>query len=111
MASSSPIPAVDLADEVAKAGAEVQPAVVPQPTAKAEPQPEPLPDEEREEITLTIPSLPEDDGIGRAPVPTDEASQPVETARVSIGTPARTLGAGSSSRLPSSALCCRNRSS
>ena len=81
--------------------AEVQPAVVPQPTAKAEPQPEPLPDEEREEITLTIPSLPEDDGIGRAPMPTDEASQPVETARVSIGTPARTLGAGSSSRLPS----------
>ena len=75
--------------------AELQPAVVPQPTAEAEPQPEPLPDEEREEITLTIHSLPEDDGIGREPVTTDEASQPVETARVSIGTPARTLGAGS----------------
>jgi uncharacterized protein len=67
----------------------------PEPEAEAA-QPVPLPDEEREEITLTVPNVPEAEPS--APVP---AAQGEQTARVSIGTPARTLGSGSSSRLPS----------
>ncbi|WP_438990042.1 divergent polysaccharide deacetylase family protein [Lentibacter sp.] len=81
--------------------AEPQAPSVAEPVPEAEPQPAPVPDEDREEITLTIPSLPEEDEGGRAPEPTNGAESPVETARVSIGTPARTLGDGSSSRLPS----------
>ncbi|WP_298803227.1 polysaccharide deacteylase family 2 protein [uncultured Lentibacter sp.] len=70
------------------------------PTPQPEALPDALPEEEREEIILTIPSLPEDEGVGRAGLPADDGAEAGEGARVSIGTPARTLGAGSSSRLP-----------
>lgn len=91
---------------------EMQDVVVPPAVPANESQPEavenslqeevlagaPRPDHEREEIILTVPRLPVQEPVQPSVPPVSIDIDPSE--RLSIGTPARTLGDGSSDRLP-----------
>ncbi|WP_439111548.1 divergent polysaccharide deacetylase family protein [Lentibacter sp.] len=94
----TPLETQDIGVPLAVPGDESQPEVVAAPSQPEVAAVEPLPDDEREEITLTVPRLPDQDTVQPSVALGGEAQEP--STRVSIGTPARTLVGGSSSRLP-----------